>query len=280
MPPQNKLDRYDLYELCAQAPDQEARFLHAVHGRNPRTLREDFSGPGAIARAWTALHPRSKAIVIDRDPGPLARALTRGVHRSPDDPANPNITAVCTDVLRARDKADVVAALNFALCELHDRATLLKYLRAVRASLNPRGVFVADLYGGLDAYRPATYTRTLRGPSRETITYTWEQRTADQATAMVTNAMHFKVQPPRPRNAKAAPRPYTLPDAFTYHWRLWTIPELRDAMTEAGFKRIDLYDRLGDATDAEGNLYVRPVADGEPLDDNWVAYLAARAASK
>lgn len=267
---QSPLDRFSLYELCAQSPTQEARFLRAVHGRNPRRLREDFCGPGGIARAWLALSPRHEAVVVDRDPEPLARAMGGGIGAPADAPADPRLTAICDDVLRVRAKADVIAALNFAVCELHDRPTLLKYFRAARASLKPRGVLVCDLYGGSEAYIPGRYVRTLRGPAGERIEYTWEQRSADPVTARVTNAMHFKV------TDRPGKRPRTLRDAFVYDWRLWTIAELRDAMTEAGFRTVDVYDRLGDAMDADGNVYVRPVEPGEGLDDNWVAYLAAR----
>lgn len=264
------LDRFDLYELCAQSPDAEARFLRAVHGGSPRTLREDFCGPGGIARAWLRLGARQRAIVVDRDPEPLARAMGGGIGAPADAPADPRLTGVCEDVLRVRVKADVIAALNFAVCELHDRGTLMKYLRGARSSLSPRGVLVVDVYGGSEAYIPGRYTRKLRGPCGERIEYTWEQRAADPVTARVVNAMHFRV------TERGGGRGRVLRDAFVYDWRLWTIAELREAMLEAGFRSVDVYDRLGDATDSEGNVYVRPVEPGEGLDENWVAYVVGR----
>jgi hypothetical protein len=66
-----------------------------------------------------------------------------------------------------------------------------------------------------------------------------------------------------------------LPSAFVYRWRLWGLPELRDAALEAGFARVDVYDRLADALDDAGNAYVRPI-NNEPLDATWVAYIACR----
>jgi hypothetical protein len=66
-----------------------------------------------------------------------------------------------------------------------------------------------------------------------------------------------------------------LRDAFVYDWRLWSIPELRDAMAEAGFASTEVHDRLGDAIDGDGNLMVRPVR-GEELDDTFVVYIVAR----
>ncbi|WFD18871.1 non-specific serine/threonine protein kinase [Malassezia caprae] len=44
---------------------------------------------------------------------------------------------------------DIVASLNYAMAYFHDRATLLRYLRGVVASLRPKtGVFITDMFGG------------------------------------------------------------------------------------------------------------------------------------
>lgn len=274
------LSRYDLYQLCAQAPDLTARFLHAVHGRNPTILRDDFAGPAAIARAWSQRVPGGRAVAVDRDPRALAHA---GSHA--------RVTPIVGDVVRCRRKADIVAAFNFAVCELQERRTLVRYLKAVRASLRLRGIFACDLYGGDEAYAPRAYTRRLRGPNGERITYTWRQVEADPATAMVRNTMSFRVQPRRRATratdrgsarsvasvtAALASKPYELRDAFVYHWRLWTFPELRDAMLEAGFRAVELHDCLGDAVDSDGRLYTRPLSADDRLDDNFVVYLVAR----
>jgi len=56
----------------------------------------------------------------------------------------------------------------------------------------------------------------------------WEQREFDPCTARAVNAMHFRVE----RDGEIV---QSLEDAFVYSWRLWSVPELRDAMTEAGF---------------------------------------------
>jgi hypothetical protein len=278
-----RLNRYDLYELCAQAPERTVRFLLAAHGAGPRVLRDDFAGPAAIARAWGRLVPEGRAIAVDRDPAPLAHARRA--------PGGDRIRCLVADAARVRCRADVIAAFNFAVGELRDRPSLLRYLRAVRASLNRRGIFACDLYGGSDAYTPGAYVRRLRGPSGERIEYTWRQREADPTTAMVVNSMSFRVGPPARRDRRrgredAAHRragpPRTaavrvLENAFVYRWRLWTIAELRDALAEGGFASTEVYDRLGDAIDAHGRLILRPVSPGEGLDENWVVAIVARA---
>ncbi len=251
-------DRFDLYELAVTAPIPTARFLRAVHARNPVTLREDFSGTGALCRGWTALAPDLHAIAVDADPKPLARLKSA-----------PRIRAVRKDVLKARDKADVIAATNFPVGYWHTRDALVAYLKHARACLNPRGVFVCDIYGGADAFTaPRTSTRSLRTPQGHRVRYTFEQLSADAATGRVLDALHFEI--------KAGARTVKLRDAFVYDWRLWSIPELTDAMHDAGFRTVEVYDRLGDAMDQDGNVYVSPLTLDDRLDDNYVVYLAAR----
>lgn len=251
------VDRYDLYEAAAQSPDMEARFLRAVHAAHPRTLREDFCGSAAVCRAWLDLDPSHLAVCVDSDPGALdalrARATPAQLER---------ITVVEKDVLDAIERADIVCALNFPVGYWHTRAALLRYLRSARERLNPGGVFVCDIYGGASAFIVGESDQELRGG----VLYTWEQRDADPTTGIVENAMHFRLPDGR-----------EIADAFTYRWRLWSIPELRDALADAGFASSEVHNRLGDAIDHEGNLHVRPVIDaGLELDDDYVVYVVAR----
>lgn len=281
------LDRFDLYELCVQAPMLMARFLEAVHGRKPLVLREDFSGGGALCKAWVRsglvvsaaspageriaqagrgvpgrLLPGRRAIAVDLDPEPLRRL--RGFDR---------ILPVRADVRRSTHRADIIAALNFPLGYFHDRPALVHYLRLSRRRLNPRGVFVGDIYGGTSAFEVCSKGRDLRGPEGERIRYTWEQRSADVLTGRVSNSIHFTIR--TPGNVRE------LRDAFTYDWRLWSIPELRDAFQEAGFGTVEVYDQNAGAIDHLGRLHVRPVRDGAELGrdedgGDWVVYVVGR----
>ena len=65
-------------------------------------------------------------------------------------------------------------------------------------------------------------------------------------------------------------------DAFVYHWRLWSIPELRDAMHEAGFKSTAVYPRTAGATDSEGNLYTHAIDDPTELGDSFNVFVVGR----
>lgn len=251
------LDKFDLYTLCVQDPPRMAEFLGAVHGGAARTLRDDFAGPGAIARAWVAMSPQRRAVAIDLDPVPLKK-LGRGA----------KVKGLVADVRKAKAKADIICALNFGVCELHSRRDLMAYLTQARASLQTKGVLVCDLYGGSDRFIRSTSSKNIRIDRSNTVRYRWVQEGGDETTGRVRNRIDFTVQD--------GPRTTRFPSAFTYDWRLWSIPELSDAMMDAGFASVEIHDRLGGARDAQDNLHVRPLQQGEPLDDPFVVYVVAR----
>ncbi len=62
--------------------------------------------------------------------------------------------------------------------------------------------------------------------------------------------------------------------AFTYDWRLWTLPELREVLAEAGFRRSTVYWQGSDLHTGAGDGVFLPVEKGEPVAD-WIAYLVA-----
>ncbi|TVQ63417.1 MAG: class I SAM-dependent methyltransferase [Phycisphaerales bacterium] len=256
-PGASALDRYDLYELAAQSPEVQVRFLRAVHAGAPRTLGEDFCGSGAIARAWVALGPDYTAVCVDRDPEAVAALRARA-----DTATLPRLTLRIIDVHEAHDRVDLLIALNFPVGYFHERDALVAWMRHARARCNPGGALVVDIYGGEHAFVCGEQSQDLDAGVR----YTWEQREADPATGLVVNAMRFDLPDGR-----------SIPDAFVYRWRLWSIPELRDAMRDAGFAHTDVYDSLGDAVDDDGGVHARPLAPGEPLDDDYVVYVVGRA---
>jgi SAM-dependent methyltransferase len=61
--------------------------------------------------------------------------------------------------------------------------------------------------------------------------------------------------------------------AFTYEWRLWSAPEIREILAEAGFKKSTLYWE-GEDEDGDGNGEFTPEEKGE-ADLAWIAYIVA-----
>ncbi|MFI4916274.1 MAG: hypothetical protein ACIAS6_07210 [Phycisphaerales bacterium JB060] len=256
----------DLYEICVQSPEHVVDLLRAVHGDEPTLLGEDFAGSGAVSRVWVAQSDAHHACCVDHDAEALARC--DGVER---------IQTRVGDVKNESASVEALWVGNFSIGYHHDRPSLVAYLKHVCARLAPGGVFVCDTYGGETAFitgevhrfhlLPANLSPDGKGGWR--VRYTWEQREANPLTGMVTDALHFRIE-------RAGVIHAEYPDAFIYHWRLWSVPELRDAMIEAGFARTAVYNQLPDAVDDQGRPYIEPIVDTGDLDDSFIVCVAGR----
>jgi len=60
--------------------------------------------------------------------------------------------------------------------------------------------------------------------------------------------------------------------AFTYDWRMWTLPELQELMTEAGFSNVQVYWEGTDEDTGEGNGDYYPTNIGDD-DPSWIVYI-------
>ena len=257
-----RADRYVLYQHAVQDATWEIQFMaetyHGLRGRSPRRLREDFCGTALFACAWVKSQSDREAVGIDLDPEVLAWSRAHNVPKLSPAMAR-RLTLIEGDVLEARSaSADLVCAFNFSYWIFRERATLRRYFESVRAGLAADGIFMLDAYGGYDAYK---VQREREDMGR--FTYIWDQADYDPVTAHTTCHIHF-----------AFPDGSRLNQAFSYHWRLWSLPELQEVLAEAGFKRSRVYwqgtdPKTGDASDA-----FDPVERGDP-DPAWIAYIVA-----
>ena len=151
----------------------------------------------------------------------------------------------------------------------HRRADLVAYLRAARAGLRTGGVLVLNALGGSGAERALVERTRKRGSSApdgtwvKPFTYVWEQASFNAIDSRLLAWIHFE-----PRQGPRMLR------AFTYDWRMWTLPELRDAVLEAGFRDFGVW--------SEGWHSKRRTHTGALVkrmnlenDDCWIAYCAA-----
>src|SRR5690606_9805443 len=97
------------------------------------------------------------------------------------------------------------------------RAELVRYFRRVRTALVSDGVFFLDAYGGYDAYRELEEATVHDG-----FTYIWNQETYHPVTGEMSCRIDFRF-----------PDGSRLKRAFTYDWRLWSLPELQEMLAEA-----------------------------------------------
>ncbi len=253
-------DRYALYESAVYDPDADLRFLRRVHrkerGAFPLRLREDFAGTSKLSAMWVAKTPEAEAWAVDLDPEPLAWGRER--HLEPLGPAAKRVHQIQANVLEVKTpKVDVTTAFNFSYWVFQERRTMLDYFRAVHRYLKPSGMFALDLMGGPGAQSECEEEREEDG-----FTYVWEQEALDAITNHMRCHIGFRF-----RDGSRLRR------AFTYDWRLWSLPELRDVLMDAGFAQVDAYWE-GTDEDGEGNGIFRKRKHAEN-EETWIAYLVA-----
>lgn len=220
-------DRHALYQQAVNAPASCIEFLrdvyHQARGRQPRVLREDFCGTALLATMWAERSPDNRSVGVDLDPEALAWARAHNLARSP---ACERVELIEGDVLEdIPQRADIVCALNFSYYLLTTRRQLVTYFKLARRALLPGGLLVLDSLGGTDALVDFSEERDCGD-----FTYLWTQTGFNPLDHTSTCAIGF-----------AFPDGSRLDPAFAYRWRMWTMPEIRDCLAEAGFSRVRIF---------------------------------------
>ncbi len=259
-------DRFRLYELAVQNPSAEIDFVdrtfRMLRCRAARRLREDFCGSGAVCCEWVRRRKTNRAWGLDLDAAVLDWGRRRHVQALTTE-QQARVALIQADVLAAATPGpDIVLAMNFSYWLLRTRRAMLHYFRKVHDVLLDDGVFFLDAYGGYDAFRILSEERRVADPEGGDFTYVWDQALYDPVTGRLVCHIHFRFD-----DGSAIER------AFSYDWRLWTLPEIREILIEAGFSRVLVY---WQGWDEEGNPdgHFVPVESGEP-DAGWIAYLTA-----
>jgi SAM-dependent methyltransferase len=261
-------DRHRLYEASVQGVEYDldffARVYRSIRGRRFTRLREDFCGTAAMACAWALRGPRHRAWGVDLDRETLE--WSRRHHLAHMRGAARRVTLLRADVRRARlPRVDVIAAFNFSYWVFHRRRELVGYFRAARRGLAPGGLMFANAFGGSEA--TGTLTESRRIPASQAadgrrvppFTYVWEQARFNPVDHRLLCHIHFRLVDGRMRRR-----------AFTYDWRLWTLPEIVDAMREAGFADARVYaEGWDDARHAPDDVYRRRVRFEQ--QESWLA---------
>ena len=65
---------------------------------------------------------------------------------------------------------------------------------------------------------------------------------------------------------------------FSYDWRLYSIPEIKDLLKEVGFERSQVYWE-GTDKNGEGDGNFTPATEGEDCE-SWIAYIVAEKTQK
>ncbi len=260
-----KADRHRLYELSVQCPEAEIDFVDKTYkmlrGRKAHLLREDFCGTASVCCEWVKRRKTNRAIGVDLDPHVLAWGMEHRVGALPEQQEK-RITLIESDVVKAKTEApDIISAMNFSYWLLRERSVLKRYLRNTYRALKDDGVLFLDCYGGYDSHREIEEDREIDDGGKD-FTYIWDQAEFDPINHRVLCHIHF-----------AFPDGSRLDKAFSYEWRLWTLPELRDLLSECGFERVTVYWQGWDE-DGEPDGEFTPVETGE-ADAGWICYITA-----
>lgn len=255
-------DKNELYEESVQNPEFETEFVAGIYrktrGKDACSLREDFCGTANAACEWVKRNPANTSIGVDLDPGVLSWGRKRHIERlKPAQAAR--ISLLNQNVLDARtEPADIVLAMNFSYWCFKTRTLLRQYFRKVHDSLKDDGIFFLDAYGGYEAYEEMEEETEF-----DDFTYVWDQAEYDPVTGHVKTHIHFRF-----------PDGSALSPAFTYDWRLWSLPEIRELLAEAGFGKVTVYDQVWDYELDEAADEFVPVEKMD-ADPAWVVYLVA-----
>ncbi|MBI3555632.1 MAG: class I SAM-dependent methyltransferase [Deltaproteobacteria bacterium] len=258
-----KIDKYHFYEESVQSPEEDIelfiRLYKQARHREPRRLREDFCGTFKLACEFVKLDRRNTAEGLDLDPEPLAYGRRRHFSRLTLDQKS-RLDILQRNVISvSRQKTDLIVANNFSFFIFRERKTLVDYFKACRRSLRRGGVLVLEMVGGPGFVEKTREQRTIKMMGKAKFKYIWDQRSFNPINREGHYSIHFKL--PNGRQAK---------HAFSYHWRIWTIPEVRDALREAGFKDTCAYWETSHRGVATGEFIRTEKGDN---DWTWLAYI-------
>ncbi|XP_006409756.2 uncharacterized protein LOC18026632 [Eutrema salsugineum] len=313
--PSDLPSKFLLYQQSVQSPKGDISYLQKfflmyVGGRQPLHFQEDFCGTALLSAEWLKTDTRRTAIGLDFDLEALEWCMDNNISKlgadgysrmslfhgnvlapdeaklvksesheliqniSLDDGDSEDLVDPCAESLEkdgpdSLPKRDIVCAFNFSCCCLHKRSELVLYFKNARKALSKRGgIFVMDLYGGASAEGQLKLQRKF--PS---FTYTWEQAEFDIVSRKTRISLHYHLQK---QNRK-------IRHAFSYSWRLWSLPEIKDCMEEAGFRSVHFWLReMPDASEmrrTDGFGAGRDIKYEEvksfPQCDAWNAYIVA-----
>lgn len=258
-------DRHRLYELSVQCAESEVDFVEQtfqeIRGRKARHLREDFCGTANVCCEWVRRSSRNTAVGVDLD-GEVLEWGRQNRLKELSDKQRARVALIQDNVLTAKSQpADMVLAMNFSYWLFKDRSDLLRYFKVARRNLVDDGVMFLDAYGGYDSFREVDEEREI-DDAGDGFTYIWDQDKFNPVNNNLICHIHF-----------AFPDGSVMEQAFTYDWRLYTLPEIRDLLTEAGFSKVTVYwQGWDDDGEASGEFYPAEDADA---DAGWICYIVA-----
>lgn len=262
-------DRHVLYQKSVQDPETEVELLEEkyreLRGAKPLSLREDFCGTAYLSVYWCQSDPQRTAVGVDLCENTLNWGRKHNLEPVAQQ-VDGRVRLLLGDVLNTPTEAvDLTCAFNFSYNGFKTRAQLLAYFQAARRSLKEGGVLALDVHGGAESMDEVVEDREVEG---EDFTYVWEQEKFNPITHETSCHIHFEFE-----DGSRMDR------AFSYDWRLWTLPELRELLIEAGFRQVHVYWEEFEDTDEDSEYLESTGRYSEVTEvenqESWVCYLLA-----
>ena len=260
-------DRHELYQLSVQNVEAEIDFIddeyESIRGKKAKHLREDFCGTGNTSVEWIKRRKSNTAVGLDIDQPTLEWGEEHHIAKL-DDEQKSRVRLLNRNVLEPGDAkgADCVLAMNFSYWLFKTRDELRNYFKTVRDTMGKDGIFFLDHYGGSETMAESEEAKSIdAGPGRS-FTYIWEQASFNPITNDFVCHIHFKF-----------PDKTRMNNAFTYEWRLWSMVEIRELLSEAGFANVLVYWE-GEDEDGDGNGEYEATLQGE-ADPAFISYIVA-----
>jgi len=256
-------DRHSLYERSVQGVAEEYDFIsetfRTLRQRQARSIREDFCGTASMCCEWVRRDGRHTATGVDIDPDVLQWGREHNLASLQAD-ERARVRLIQEDVFNVdpSEPVDAVLAMNFSYQIFKTRDKLRGYFSKAREALADEGILFIDAFGGYDSFKEIREKRKFKH-----FKYIWEHARYNPINGDILCHIHFTF----PDGSK-------LRKAFTYDWRLWTLPELQELLTEAGYSRVSVYWEETDEDSGEGNGHYSPATVGE-ADPSWVCFLVA-----
>ena len=254
-----EFDKYFYYLNSVQAPENDVRFMRDTYrelrGKYPFIMREDFCGTHALSCEWVKLNSKNKSYGIDLDLEPILYGQKNYASKLTAKQRE-NIQILQTDVLNpGLPKADIICSMNFSQYTFKERSMMKSYFHNCLTTLNESGILLLDCFGGSACQR-----ENEEMTKHKNFKYYWHQRSFDPISNQAVFNIHYKP------NGKSK-----VENVFTYDWRMWSIPELREMMSEVGFQKTYVYWE-GTTRAGEGDGNFKRTETGEECLA-WIAYI-------
>ncbi|MGB5177367.1 MAG: class I SAM-dependent methyltransferase [Gammaproteobacteria bacterium] len=256
-------DRHSLYEQSVQGVAEEYDFVsetfRTLRKRQAHSIREDFCGTASMCCEWVRRDGQNTATGVDIDAEVLAWGREHNLASlQPGERARVRLLQEDVFNIAQPEAVDAVLAMNFSYMTFKSREKLRDYFRKAREALADDGILFIDAFGGYEAYQEIREKRKFRH-----FKYIWEHASYNPINGNILCHIHFSF-------ADGS----RLKKAFTYDWRLWSLPELQELLAEAGYSRVSVYWEGTEAKSGEGNGHYAPATVGD-ADPSWVCFLVA-----